>query len=1039
MRKIFILIIIFFLINTSLAELDNNKVDCENAGYEWVPILSPRISSELINAGDRPIYSLAVGDLDGDGDSDFASSNWDNKVYIWINNGDGSFLWELVGTHLSTKIEITDIDDDGDNDIICAGGNKFTLLINNNLVFEPISFDTGISGDIDSLSVGNLNNDNKIDLIIGVNSHVYAFLNEFEPILIDYDFSRILLGVGAGTVNSLAVSDITGDGYLNVISGDGNGEIRLWNKDNEDPFIKIYYPTSDYYYLKIGDLNNIKSLTVSDLNNDGNIDIISGDRSGSIDAWFNSGSNTFSKVYVGEGDDNSYIDDIYSLVSADVNMDGFLDICSGGYGGLLKCWKNNGDETFSSFYPYHFMSKELSRPIHIISFNDFDEDGDIDLLTGDNDGYLYLWRLNGYSGLTPSCCGDDLLNDYFTDMSPNSIPMRVTCFYGVTNPDYSQEVCELMDYQWVSGTIYGSNGPCCGDDITDTFYSDELLCYNGQVSINADLNQDYCEFIGYEWFTGVITGVNGPCCGDDGSLENFFNAEQECFGEASVLWDYKITPESADYSDGICYNDYDNYGVNAFVDDDEDIDCCELTDYYGGSWLGLGGDLDCCGTIDDNWCVANGGCYQGLLSYDSDANQLTCDCLGGTWIGSYGFNYYESFNSITVNSLPSGWADTSTGSNHAYVVNEDLYWHLNVLEVFDNSYLSYGAGRLTFDKEATSGIIYFDLKITNGYGNVNLLDDNGLVLFSLNIVNNIYRASSINNNQWYAIKLIFDKNEGVSVYKNNVLIASDLSMINNEVNALSFSTNILPTSDLYADNIRLSLTMTESFDFTPKCCGGDESDNWVYPGGGSCVNGLWLSEASCVIDSDCPADYCNGNDYVDYSCNIDNQCVSVTDNIIGQCGVQCLSDSNCPSDYYCVQQAGNCRGDDAYTRSFFCDTAYHCYKDEAMGGFDCSCSEESIVWINCNCALFTVDIIIPGTLHVDPVDDNDFCPAFNGFNYQAACWDQVMGTTSCQYGWQNCDGGTNGCESACDQCYKRYLYTGSSYATINTLVCYGDY
>ncbi|MDD4353749.1 MAG: hypothetical protein PHN56_04805 [Candidatus Nanoarchaeia archaeon] len=96
---------------------------------------------------------------------------------------------------------------------------------------------------------------------------------------------------------------------------------------------------------------------------------------------------------------------------------------------------------------------------------------------------------------------------------------------------------------WITGTITGTNGPCCGDDgILDNFYNGSLattdhFCYNGNfVNQEIDDNSSLCENYEFIWIYGNIDldylGTS-KCCGDDGDsqfYELFGNSTNCCLG-----------------------------------------------------------------------------------------------------------------------------------------------------------------------------------------------------------------------------------------------------------------------------------------------------------------------------------------------------------------------------------------------------------------------------------------------------------------------------------------------------------------------------
>ncbi len=66
---------------------------------------------------------VALGDFDGDGDADaFISCTNSAPGMVWINNGSGIFSnsGQALGTGNSYGVDMADLDNDGDNDVVCA-------------------------------------------------------------------------------------------------------------------------------------------------------------------------------------------------------------------------------------------------------------------------------------------------------------------------------------------------------------------------------------------------------------------------------------------------------------------------------------------------------------------------------------------------------------------------------------------------------------------------------------------------------------------------------------------------------------------------------------------------------------------------------------------------------------------------------------------------------------------------------------------------------------------------------------------------------
>jgi len=167
------------------------------------------------------------------------------------------------------------------------------------------------------------------------------------------------------------------------------------------------------------------------------------------------------------------------------------------------------------------------------------------------------------SEINYSCCGDDGLFDNFYNGSIKDT--ENFCQFGSyinQSIDSNETICEQYNYNWISGSLTGLGGACCGDDETiDTFYNSTLLttnnfCILGEYfSQSLDESETLCNYYNYIWLNGEITGDNGSCCGDDGALDTFYNgsiSNTSAFCQAG-------TPifESIDKNDELC--NYYNY------------------------------------------------------------------------------------------------------------------------------------------------------------------------------------------------------------------------------------------------------------------------------------------------------------------------------------------------------------------------------------------------------------------------------------------------------------------------------------------------
>ena len=288
---------------------------------------------------DSTPYAVAVNDFNHDQQLDIAVANFDSHtIGIFLGLGNGTFKPQTTfstGSSRPRSIAVGDFNNDTRQDIAVVNYGTYTLGVflqdTNGSFANQTTFSTGYDSDPYSLVVGDLNNDDKLDIVVanygtnnvgvflghgdgtfaiqiifstGIHSHPYSIaignLNNdtyLDIVVANYGTNNVgvLLGYGNGTFaiptmystgnhslpRSVAIADLDNDNKLDiavanygtdsvtVLLGDGNGNFSDQNQ--------TFFNSSNLnpYSIAIGDFNNDNRSDIAVVNYDFNhVDII---------------------------------------------------------------------------------------------------------------------------------------------------------------------------------------------------------------------------------------------------------------------------------------------------------------------------------------------------------------------------------------------------------------------------------------------------------------------------------------------------------------------------------------------------------------------------------------------------------------------------------------------------------------------------------------------------------------------------------------------------------------------------------------------
>ena len=289
--------------------------------------------------GNHP-WTVVAADMNGDGKVDLISVNSaDNTLSVLTNNGSGGFVTSgtyAVGANPFTVVA-ADANGDGKVDLISANfnGNTLSVLTNDGSGGFVISGTYAVGGNPWTVVAADVNGDGKVDLISANHND-----NTLSVLTNNGSGGFVLastLGVGGRPVG-LVAADVNGDGKVDLISvNSGDNTLSVLTNNGSGGFVLASTP---------GVGGNPSGIVAADVNGDGKVDLIcpnfGGGGGNTLSVLTNNGSGGFvlaSSPSIGGA--------AYSIVAADVNGDGKVDLISANYNNnTLSVLTNDGSGGF---------------------------------------------------------------------------------------------------------------------------------------------------------------------------------------------------------------------------------------------------------------------------------------------------------------------------------------------------------------------------------------------------------------------------------------------------------------------------------------------------------------------------------------------------------------------------------------------------------------------------------------------------------------------------------------------------------------------
>ena len=180
----------------------------------------------------------------------------------------------------------------------------------------------------------------------------------------------------AATVTPHVANDFNGDGISDVLLGNNNGSLALWelNGNHIDSNTTVGSVPAGWHVDGIGDFGG-----------DGKSDILLHSDSGQVAMWQMDGDHIASNTTVG-----SIGSDWHVAAVGDFSGDGKADILWQNSQGQVAMWQMNGDHIASNT-----TVGSIGTDWHVAGTGDFNGDGKADIVWENSTGQVAMWQMNG--------------------------------------------------------------------------------------------------------------------------------------------------------------------------------------------------------------------------------------------------------------------------------------------------------------------------------------------------------------------------------------------------------------------------------------------------------------------------------------------------------------------------------------------------------------------------------------------------------------------------------------------------------------------
>ncbi|OUJ67422.1 FG-GAP-like repeat-containing protein, partial [Hymenobacter crusticola] len=372
--------------------------------------------------------NIVTGDLDGDGDVDLASASSNRTVSVRFNNGAGSFSGTTevaLNPDVSvSRVALADLDNDGDLDLVTAGstsGEKgfVSIRLNNGQGSFTAVPDVSVNDGALNLAVGDVNGDGYLD-VLTANSPlrpgtVSVLINNGTGTSFTPGGGEALIYI-ANRPFDIKLGDVDNDGDLDVVTSNLGGVTVFRNSGTGS------FTTGQQLSISSAPFRYSSSIDLGDIDKDGDLDFVAniGVSSQATNAIAAVGINNGGTFTLGQ----QFGINSFDISLGDIDGDQDLDFVASSGTRL-----NNGQGTFGAPTPLPISDTDA---LTVSYLSDVDNDGDLDVLTGNNNGTQVSVHLN-QNFLTPPLAVTSFTPPRNTVAVPRATDVAVTFNQALSN------------------------------------------------------------------------------------------------------------------------------------------------------------------------------------------------------------------------------------------------------------------------------------------------------------------------------------------------------------------------------------------------------------------------------------------------------------------------------------------------------------------------------------------------------------------------------------------------------------------------------